>query len=225
MRASLTPACTVVPSVEMSALNDELLRQGDHVTRKSQFNDGRELSAKLAYAVIGLLLTAGLLYLLFRPTGLIWLIRTGGWDSWSKVLPGEVSDTGSVLYPVKLNWDFVDLLVSPKSSLQSSDSDDVRIEVLNPSRQSISVRCGRRNADDTGVDEETLIHEITTDATIFVYEGSLTELSSKWIPIHVQRADGGGHLDFQLRIEGKAGSYNQDTIPFTVEAKWWSYGL
>ena len=75
------------------------------------------------------------------------------------------------------------------------------------------------------MDKETLIHQITTDATIFVYEGSLTELSSNWIPIHVQRADGGGSLDFQLHIEGKRGPHNQDTIPFIVEAKWWSYGL
>jgi hypothetical protein len=195
------------------------------VTHSFQSNDGRRWHTKLAMAVIGLLLAAGVMYLLFRPTGLIWLIRTGGWDSWSEVLTGETTDSGSVFYPVKLNWDFVDLLVSPTSSLQSSDSDDIRIEVLNPSRQSLSVRWDLRNADDTGVDNEMLIHHITTDVTIFLVEGSLTELSSNSNPIRVQRADGGESLDFQLRIEGKRGPYNQDTIPWIVETKWWSSGL
>lgn len=174
---------------------------------------------------MGIFLAAGFLYFLCQPLGLLWFFQTGGWDSWSKVLPGDVTNDGSVLYPVKLKWDFVDLLVAPKSSLESASTDDIRIQVINPSKQSISVRCGRRNADNTGVHVDTLIHKITTDVTIDVYEGSLTELHSNWIPIHVQRADGGNTIDVRLRIAGISGPYAQENIPFIVKAKWWSYGL
>lgn len=179
---------------------------------------------KRSFIAIGIFLAAGFLYLLFKPLGLLWFLRTGGWDSWSRVLPGDATDDGSVLYPVKLKWDFVDLLVVPKSSLKSASADDIRVQVINPSKQSISVRCARRNADNTGIDVDTLIHKITTDVTIDVYEGSLTELHSNWIPIQVQ-VFGGNTIDVTLRIEGKRGPYTQENIPFIVTAKWWSYGL
>ena len=177
------------------------------------------------FVIVGVCLAGGIAYFLFAPLGLIWFLRTGGWDSWSKVLHGDVAADGSVLYPVKLNWDFVDLIVAPKPSLESAPALDVRIQVINPTKQSLSVRCGRENAAKTGVVPETLIYKFTTDATIDVYEGSLTELHSNWIPIHVQRADGGNSLNVELRIVEKNSSYTPETIPFLVEAKWWSYGL
>jgi hypothetical protein len=189
---------------------------------ESQPEPGRRKLSRRWLFVVGVCLAGGIAYLLFAPLGLIWFLRTGGWDKWSKVLHGDVAADGSVLYPVKLTWDFVDLIVAPKPSLKSTPA-DVRIQVLNPTRQSLSVRCGRRNRDNTGVEADTLIHKITTDVTIDVYEGSLTELHSNWIPIHVQRADGGNSLNVKLRIVGK--SNTQETIPFVVEAKWWSYGL
>jgi len=195
------------------------------VPQEAPPKSGHRVFTKRACIASGIFCAAGFLYLLFNPLGLIWLKRTGGWDSWNKVLPGELTDDGAVLYPVKLKWDFVDIVVAPKSSPESVSDHDVRIQVINPSKQSISVRCGRRNADNTGVDADTLIHEITTDVTIDVYEGSLTELRSNWIPIHVQRADGGNSIDVKLRIEGKRGPYTRENIPFIVEAKWRSYGL
>ncbi len=207
------------------AINSSYLAKALNVPQEVQPKNGHRMFSKRSFIATGIFLAAGLLYFLFKPLGLLWLLRTGGWDEWSKVLSGDVSDDGSVLYPVKLKWDFVDLLVAPKSSLESASANDIRIQVINPSKQSISVRCGRRNADNTGVDEDTLIHETTTDVTIDVYEGSLTELHSNWIPIHVQRVDGGNTIDVKLRIERKSGPYTQENIPFIVEAKWWSYGL
>jgi len=190
---------------------------------ESQLEPARRKLSRRWLFVVGVCLAGGIAYFLFAPLGLIWFLRTGGWDSWSKVLHGDVAADGSVLYPVKLNWDFVNLIVAPKPSLKSTPA-DVRIQVINPKRQSLSVRCGRENAAKTGVVPETLIHKITTDATIDVYEGSLTELHSNWIPISVQRDDGNS-LNVKLRIVGKNCSYTPETIPFVVEAKWWNPGL
>lgn len=177
------------------------------------------------FTVLAIVLALVILYFLFEPLGIIWFLRTGGWDKWSKLIPGQVADDGSVLFPVILNWDFVDLSVAPKSSDPCVQDEEIRIQVINPLGQSLSVRCGRKNADDTGVKRDTLIHKVTTDKIIDVYEGSLTELQSHWIPIRVERADGGSSLDFQLRITAKTGRYKQKTVPFTLEARWWSYGL
>jgi hypothetical protein len=180
------------------------------------------MARKRSLIFIGVTIGCGFLYLLFKPLGLIWLVRTGGWDSWSKTLSGQIVDDGSVVYAVAVKWDFVDLVFAPLPD--SAQDQNVHIQVLNPAKQSISVRCGRNNADNTGVEIDTLIHVITTDTAINAYDGLLAELYSNWIPIRVQRADGGNRIDVQLRVKAD-GVNNRDSIPFTVQAKWWSYGL
>ena len=180
---------------------------------------------RLASIVLAVVVLAGLLYYAFMPLGLAWFLRTGGWDSWSKVLEGHVTDRGAVAFPVRVKWDFVNLTVTPRSSLKPVPADEVVIRVINDRRQSISVRCGRWNKDKTGCDPSLLVHKITTDASIPVYEGSLAELNRHWTEIQIQRADGGGQIDVELVVEGKQGPYQEDAIPFTAEAKWHSYGL
>lgn len=170
-------------------------------------------------------LLALLLYWLFKPLGLIWFLRTGGWDSWSKVLDGHLTDGGAVVFPVVIKWDFVDLTLIPKSSSPQPPTDEVTIHVLNSSRQSLSVRCCRWNQNRTSCEPDTIIHKITTDASIAAYDGSLSELNRNWTAIHIQRADDGNRINVELIVEGKRGPYQQNAIPFTVEAKWRSYGL
>lgn len=181
---------------------------------------------KRGLLVLAVAILAMLLYFVFEPFGLLWLLRTGGWDSWSKVLDGRVTDNGAVVFPVNIEWDFVDLAVIPKESLKPSPRDEVTIQVVNDSRHSISVYCGRWNKDRTGHDVSTLISQsIKPDVAICVYDGSLAEFNKNWAPLQVKRGDGGNRIDFQLVIAGKQGPFERDAIPFTVEANWSSCGL
>ena len=141
------------------------------------------------------------------------------------MLEGHITAEGAVAFPVRIQWDFVDLTVKPQSSPNPPPTDEVIIRVVNARRQSISVWFGRWNEDRTGCDPGTNFYEVTTDASIRVYEGSLRELSQHWKDIQIQRADGGDQIDVELVVEGKHGPYQEDAIPFTVEAKWHSYGL
>jgi hypothetical protein len=179
---------------------------------------------RLGSIVLAVVVLAGLLYYAFMPLGLVWFLRTGGWDKWSKVLDGHVTDKGAVVFPVKVDWDFVDLTVTPKLSRKPLPTDEVVLRVINDRHQSISVRCGKWNKDRTGCEENMLVHELTTGVPIRVYEGSLAELNRNWTDIQIQRADGGDRVDVELVVEGKHGPYQKDAIPFTVEAKWHSYG-
>jgi hypothetical protein len=180
---------------------------------------------RLGGVVLAVVIVAALLYYAFMPLGFLWFLRTGGWDSWSKIVEGQVTGKGAVAFPVSIKWDFVDLTIIPKLSPKPPPADEVIIRVVNERRQSISVRCGRWNEDRTGCDLNTLVHKVTKDATISVYEGSLAELNRNWTAIQIQRADGGDRIDVELVVEGKQGPYPADAIPFTVEAKWRSCGF
>lgn len=166
-----------------------------------------------------------LCWFVFRPYGLLWLFRTGGWDSWSKVLKGNVTSTGVIEYPVKINWDFVRLSIVPKSDNNSELITQVTLKIINEPKEWISVRCGQENEDKTGCIEETIIHEITENEEIILFRGSLVDFHNKWIPIEISTADGGNKINVCLVVESELGQFENDAIPFTVEAKWHSVGF
>lgn len=171
-------------------------------------------------------IAAVVLYLLFKPLGLLWLYRTGGWDSWSKAIEGRVTDNGAAVFQVKLKWDFVNLSIVPKSAAEPLPSDEVMVQVVNHHRQSIVVDFWRGKGDGRHevIDDNTHLYKVT-DGAVRVYEGSLAELNEHWSPIKIQRADGGERLDLQLEVKRKHGAYQPGAIPFSVEARWRSYGL
>ena len=175
--------------------------------------------------LLAVVMLAALAYLVFAPMGLLWLYRTGGWDSWATVLNGQVTEEGAVAFPVHIKWDFVCLTVIPKPSAAPPPTDEVVIRVVGDSGQYITVSCGRWNKERNGTDENTLVWEHTTGGSVRVYEGSLTELNQHWCPIQAARGDGGNRIDFQLIVEGKHGRYENDAIPFTLQAQWSSVGF
>jgi hypothetical protein len=56
------------------------------------------LTLRRGLILLAVVTLAALAYLIFAPLGLLWLYRTGGWDSWSKVLDGHVTDQGSAVF-------------------------------------------------------------------------------------------------------------------------------
>ena len=90
---------------------------------------------RLGCIVLAAVLLAGFLYYAFMPLGLVWFLRTGGWDKWRKMLEGHITAEGAVAFPVRIQWDFVDLTVKPQSSPNPPPTDEVIIRVVNARRQ------------------------------------------------------------------------------------------
>jgi hypothetical protein len=124
-----------------------------------------------------------------------------------------------------MNWDSVYLTVIATPSAELPPTDEVTVQIVAESGQSIVVDAGRRNKNGRDIDPGTSVYEHTTGESVRVYEGSLTELSNRWTPIHVMRGDGGHRIDFQFVVTGKAGPSPKDSIPFTVKLQWHSIGL